>query len=127
MKKGSESSSRFKNLPKEDRPQERLEKLGASALSDHELLAMIIRSGTAKHDVLAIAEQLLAQAGSLSGLLKWDALDFEQIPGIGKVKSLQLSIQMEVAKRMAKAAITVYWMSHKGLGIPFSRNKITFG
>lgn len=100
MKKGSESSSRFKNLPKEDRPQERLEKLGASALSDHELLAMIIRSGTAKHDVLAIAEQLLAQAGSLSGLLKWDALDFQQIPGIGKVKSLQLSIQMEVAKRM---------------------------
>ena len=100
MKKGSERFSRFKNLPEEDRPQERLEKLGASALSDRELLAMIIRSGTAKYDVLTIAEELLVRAGSLSGLLRWDALDFQQIPGIGKVKSLQLSIQMEVSKRM---------------------------
>ena len=94
MKKGSERFSRFKNLPEEDRPQERLEKLGESALSDRELLAMIIRSGTAKYDVLTIAEELLVRAGSLSGLLRWDALDFQQIPGIGKVKSLQLSIQM---------------------------------
>ena len=71
------ASSLFKNLPPEERPQERLERLGASALSDRELLAMIIRSGTSEKDVLALADELLSTAQSLSGLLRWDASDFQ--------------------------------------------------
>jgi len=61
---------------------------------------MIIRSGTAKKDVLGLADELLTRAGSLSGLLRWDKTDFQGISGIGKVKSLQLSAQIEIAKRI---------------------------
>ena len=78
----------IKDLNIEDRPQERLERLGPSPLTDRELLAMLIRSGTKNYDVLAIADALLDQAGSLAGLLRWHSSDFERIMGIGKSKSL---------------------------------------
>ena len=102
MNKDRSLSMRLKDLPKEDRPQERLERLGAPALADRELLAMIIRSGTSKKDVLTLADEMLTKAGSLSGLLRWDVSDFQEIAGIGKVKALQLSTQIEIAKRMIR-------------------------
>ena len=102
MNKDRSLSTRLKDLPKEDRPQERLERLGAPALADRELLAMIIRSGTSKKDVLALADEMLTKVGSLSGLLRWDVSDFQEIAGIGKVKALQLSTQIEIAKRMIR-------------------------
>lgn len=83
-----------------ERPQERLEKYGAAALSDTELLAMLLRSGTAGTDVLALSSKLIASAGSLAGLLRWDVADFRRMPGIGKVKALQLLTVMEVARRV---------------------------
>lgn len=89
-------------LPFEERPQERLERLGAAALSDRGLLAMLIRSGTARFDVLSIADQLIRSAGSLAGLLRWDSSDFLTVQGIGKIKALQLSTQVEIAKRMMR-------------------------
>ena len=92
----------LRDLPVSERPQERLERLGSQALSDRELLAMILRSGTARYDVLALADILISQAGSLAGLVRWDALEFQKIPGVGKVKALQLSAQMEVAKRISQ-------------------------
>lgn len=92
----------LKNLPPDERPQERLERLGASSLADRELLAMIIRSGTAKKDVLSLADEMLKKAGSLPGLLRWEISDFLQVTGIGKVKALQLSAQFEIAKRMIR-------------------------
>ena len=92
----------LRDLPSSERPQERLELLGSQALSDRELLAMILRSGTARHDVLSLADILISQAGSLAGLVRWNALEFRKIPGIGKVKALQLSALVEVAKRISQ-------------------------
>ena len=92
----------LRDLPPSERPQERLERLGSQALSDRELLAMILRAGTARYDVLALADILISQAGSLAGLVRWDALEFQKIPGVGKVKALQLTAQMEVAKRISQ-------------------------
>ncbi len=83
----------------EERPQERLEALGAGALTDKELLAMMLRSGQKGMDVLAVAESLLSAAGSLYTLLGWTREDFEDIKGIGKVKALQLVSLMEISKR----------------------------
>jgi len=71
----------LKDLAPEDRPQERLERLGPTPLTDRELLAMLIRSGTARHDVLSIADELISSAGSLTGLLRWDITDFVRIKG----------------------------------------------
>jgi DNA repair protein RadC len=93
-------SSRICDMVASERPQERLERLGAPALSDRELLAMILRSGPRGVDVLQMSGQLLQAAGSLSALLRWSAEDFMQIRGIGRVKSLQLLAVMQFAKRI---------------------------
>ena len=106
MNKGSACPHSLKKLKPEDRPQERLERLGAAPLTDRELLAMVIRSGTAQRDVLALADDLVKQAGSLTGLLRWDVSDFQRVPGIGKVKALQLSTFIEIAKRMMRGERT---------------------
>jgi len=93
---------RLRELPPSERPQERLEKLGSQSLSDRELLALILRSGTANKDVLSLADELIYQAGSLAGLLRWDPSDFMKISGIGKVKALQLCVLVEIAKRISQ-------------------------
>ncbi len=91
---------RLRDLAVEERPQERLERHGAAALSETELLALLVRKGTRRHDVLAIAHQMLAAAGSLEGLLRWTEQDLKTIPGIGRVKAAQLITVLEVARRV---------------------------
>jgi DNA repair protein RadC len=86
-----------------ERPQERLERFGANALSDTELLAMLLRSGTRGQDVVTLAERLVAEAGSLRGLIAWKESDFCRLKGIGRVKALQLVAAMEVARRVIGA------------------------
>jgi len=83
-----------------ERPQERLERLGPGALSDTELLAMLLRSGTQGQDVLTLARRLVADAGSLAGLISWQKDDFRRLKGIGPVKALQLIAMMEIARRV---------------------------
>ncbi len=92
--------SRFKELAVSERPQERLERLGSASLSDGELLAMLLRSGTRGHDVLSLANRLLQESGSLSGLVSWRETDFRKLKGIGRVKALQLVTVMEIARRV---------------------------
>jgi DNA repair protein RadC len=94
------SNRRIKDMLASERPQERLEKLGVEALSDRELLAMILRSGPPGVDVVSMSEELLHDAGSLARLLRWSAEDFQKIRGIGKVKALQLISIMDLAKRI---------------------------
>ncbi len=90
---------RVKDLAVSDRPQERLEKLGPAALSDTELLAMLLRSGSRGHNVISIAQRLIAEAGSLAALVKWNEADFRRLTGIGRVKALQLVTVMEIVRR----------------------------
>jgi DNA repair protein RadC len=90
-----------------ERPQERLEALGAGALSDAELLAMILRSGSAGMDVLKVSAVLLAEAGSLAALLAWKAEDYRRVKGIGRVKALQLVTTMEIARRVVAQAAAI--------------------
>jgi len=92
--------NRLRETAAGDRPQERLQRLGASALSDTELLAMLLRSGTRGHDVLTVATRLIAEAGSLAGLISWKENDFRRLKGIGRVKALQLLTVMEIARRV---------------------------
>jgi DNA repair protein RadC len=83
-----------------ERPQERLEKHGAGALSDTELLAMLLRSGTRGQDVLTLATRLMAESGTLAGLITWREADFQKLHGIGRIKALQLVTVMEIARRV---------------------------
>jgi len=89
----------FRNLCREERPQERMERYGAGALSDTELLAILIRSGTTGHDVMKVSAGLVRDAGSIAQLVRWTVSDFEKIRGVGRVKALQLAAIMEIARR----------------------------
>lgn len=95
---------RLRDLAVSERPQERLERHGPAALSETELLALLVRKGTRTHDVLSIAQQMLSAAGSLEGLLRWTEEDLKQIKGIGRVKAAQLITVLEVAKRVRGGA-----------------------
>ena len=99
-----ETAPTLKEMAPGERPQERLETHGAGALSDTELIAMLLRSGSAGMDVLKVSGALLAEAGSLAALLAWKAEDFRRVKGIGRVKALQLVTVMEVALRVVSQA-----------------------
>lgn len=92
--------NRLQQLAVGERPQERLQRLGPFALSDAELLAMLLRSGTQGQDVLTLANRLMSEAGSLGGLIAWSENDFRRLKGIGHVKALQLISTMELARRV---------------------------
>ncbi|MEO7414570.1 MAG: DNA repair protein RadC [Opitutaceae bacterium] len=93
-------ANRLRDTAVGERPQERLERHGAAALSDTELLAMLLRSGTRGQDVLTLSSRLIAEAGSLAGLISWKEIDFKKLKGIGRVKALQLITVMEIARRV---------------------------
>jgi DNA repair protein RadC len=93
-------SLRLCDLAVGERPQERLEHFGAAALSDTELLAMLLRSGSRGMNVLTLASRLITEAGSLAGLIAWTETDYRRLRGIGRVKALQLVAVMEVARRV---------------------------
>ena len=95
---------RLKDLAVSDRPQERLEKLGPTALSDTELLAMLLRSGGKGNNVLVMSQRLIAESGSLANLVRWTETDFRRQLGIGRVKALQLVTVMEIARRVLATA-----------------------
>ena len=92
--------NRLRETATGERPQERLERFGPAALSDTELLAMLLRSGTRGSDVLTVASRLIAEGGSLGGLIGWRSPDFRRQKGIGPVKALQLVTVMEIARRV---------------------------
>jgi len=60
---------------------------------------MLLRSGTRGQDVIALSSRLIAEGGSLSGLLAWHEADYRKLKGIGRIKALQLVAIMEVARR----------------------------
>ena len=95
---------KLSDLSVAERPQERLETFGARSLSDSELLAMILRSGSKGRNVLSVASEILREAGSLQNLLKWSDSEFRKIKGIGKVKALQLITVVEICRRVRDRA-----------------------
>lgn len=88
------------NIPIAERPQERLRLKGPQALSDAELLAVLLRSGTRSCDVLSLSHELLRGMGSLRGLLGMNHKDLLKFNGIGNVKASQLEAMIEMARRI---------------------------
>ncbi len=112
-----ETAPTLKEMAPGERPQERLESHGPGALSDTELLALLLRSGRRGLDVLKVAGILLSEAGSLAALLSWKAEDFRRVKGIGRIKALQLVAVLEVARRVIAQAAA---QDPEGLATPLS-------
>lgn len=88
------------DLPADARPREKLLARGASALSDTELLALLLRTGLAGKGVLALAQELVDTFGGLAGLLQTDARALGRIKGLGgTAKRSQLVAVLELARR----------------------------
>lgn len=96
----SAATAPLREMPAHERPQERLERLGARALLDSELLAMLLRTGTQHENVVSVATRLVREAGSLLNLVNWTVDDFAGRNGIGRVKALQLVTVFEIARRV---------------------------
>ena len=92
-----------KDLPESERPYEKCERFGPEVLSDAELLAVIIRSGTKNERAVDLAIRVLDRPGAkkgLSALYYYSLQELQKIKGIGKVKAIQLCCLSELAKRM---------------------------
>jgi DNA repair protein RadC len=87
------------NWPKQARPREKLQQFGAQSLSDIELLALLLRTGTAKTHVLDLASAVLEQFGGLAGLLNASPKALQAVNGLGPAKQAELSAVAELAKR----------------------------
>ncbi|HJO21960.1 MAG: DNA repair protein RadC [Myxococcota bacterium] len=85
-----------------DRPRERLEALGAEALSDVELVALLLRTGGGGLDAVAVAVQLLTASGGLAGTARAAAADLAAVPGVGPAKSATLGAAFELGRRLAE-------------------------
>lgn len=90
---------RIMDLPENERPRERLLRYGAEDLSNGELLAIVLRSGTKKENILSLCSRILHQSGGLNGLLDLTAEEFMEIKGIGQAKACQLLAIAEISKR----------------------------
>jgi DNA repair protein RadC len=94
-----EFSFTVRDLPKPERPRERLQKLGPDALSSQELLALIISRGIPKKSVMTIAQELLAKFGNVKAIGQATLEELCQIKGIGIAKAAQIKASFELAKR----------------------------
>ncbi len=100
-----QSYENMNDIPKPDLPYEKCKEKGVASLSDTELLAVLLRTGTRGENVLKLAARVLYGSGE-QGLLGLHHLSFEQltqIRGIGTVKATQISCIVELSKRLSKA------------------------
>lgn len=88
-----------RDMPQQERPRERLQRLGADALSSQELLALIIGRGMAKRSVLDIAHEIMRKFGSVQGVSKASLEELSAIRGIGAAKAAQIKAAFELARR----------------------------
>jgi len=90
---------KIQQWPQADRPRERLLQLGASQLSNAELLAIFLRTGIAGRTALDLARDLLNTFGGLDKVLEADLKSFTKIKGLGSAKFCQLKASLELVKR----------------------------
>jgi DNA repair protein RadC len=88
------------DFPIGERPRERLKHYGPTALSNAELLAILLRVGVRGENVVALSTRLLAEFGGLAGLSKASFHDFAGIKGIGTAKAAQLKAAIELGRRL---------------------------
>ncbi len=91
----------IRDLPKEERPRERLIKFGEQALSAQELLQVILGRGIAGESVAVTAQKLLTQFGSLKRLSEASVEELSSVKGIGPAKATQIKAVFEIGRRIA--------------------------
>lgn len=91
----------IKDFPKEERPRERFINQGPSSLSNQELLAIILRTGTRKESVLQLSQRILSEFQGIRMLMDASLEELTKIKGVGEAKAIQLLAAFELGKRIA--------------------------
>ena len=89
----------LKDIPKDSRPREKLLARGPGALSDAELLALLVRTGLEGKNALQIGEELVGKFGGVAGLLHASPEEIKSIKGLGPAKTAELIAVLELARR----------------------------
>ena len=95
-----EYSTRIRDLPAGDRPRERLRAAGPGALSNQELLAILLRTGAAHESALAVAARLLGRFDGLAGVARADFAQLCAERGLGEAKAAQVQAALELGRRL---------------------------
>lgn len=99
-----QTNKTIKELPASERPYEKFLSLGASGLSDADLLAIIIKTGTKDKSAVDIAQEILSgRHGNLLNLYEMSYDELIQVSGIGQIKAIQLKAVAELSMRISKA------------------------
>ncbi|HHX86799.1 MAG TPA: DNA repair protein RadC [Firmicutes bacterium] len=93
----------IKDLPQQERPREKLKLFGAEALSNVELLAVLLRTGTRQESAMELAARLLSVSGGLRLLPDLSLEEMEQVKGVGLAKAVQIKAAFELGRRLATA------------------------
>ncbi len=94
---------KLKNLPKSDRPYEKFLDLGAHALTDSELLSIIIRTGNRELSAVEVVHQILSgKQNNILNIYEFTVDELCRFPGIGKVKAIQIKAIAELSRRISK-------------------------
>ncbi|MCL6614810.1 MAG: DNA repair protein RadC [Firmicutes bacterium] len=91
----------IRDLPRAERPRERLMNCGPGSLSNTELLAIILRTGRRGESVLKQAERVLAHFDGLRGLAGVDLAELASLPGVGKAKAATVLAALELGRRLS--------------------------
>ncbi len=97
---------KMKEMPEGERPYERCFAQGPEVLTDAELLAVILRTGSRKKNSVELAHEILALTGndsSIAGLERLSITELQRVPGIGRVKAIQLKALSEFSRRLWKS------------------------
>ncbi len=96
----------MRSIARDERPRERLLRLGPSTLSTPELVAVLLRTGSANRDVLALAAVLLETAGGVAGLAGMPLAEILALEGVGPAKAATLGAALELGRRAAESELS---------------------
>jgi len=86
-------------VPVVDRPREKLARVGAEALGDNELVALVLGSGTRHRGALMVAQDVIAAAGGVPGLVRLGLEELDSVPGVGASRAARLLAAVELGRR----------------------------
>ncbi len=90
----------IRDMPAGERPRERLIHYGAQALSNAELIAIILRTGVGGENVLRISERMLAEHNGLPGISRATVTEIQNMHGVGPAKAVQIKAALELGRRL---------------------------